>query len=305
VKVLVTGGSGLLGSNLAVEFHRAGHRVTAVYRQHAFGIPGVSAAACDLTHPAELARLLGAARPDCIVHCAAATNLEWCETHPEECLRINAEVPGEIAVLASRLGAHLIHISTDAVFDGATGGYVESDPPCPLHQYGRSKAQAEAAVLSEMPAALVLRLNIYGWNLLPKTSLAEWILGLLERNSPVAGFRDVVFSPLLANCLAGWIPQLLDTGRSGILHLASHDRASKYDFARQLAEVFGFNPQLVRESSVAESALAVPRARNTWLRADKLASVLGRPLPSIREGLQAFRALRDSGFTTTLRAAAA
>ena len=305
MKLVVTGGSGLLGSNLALEFCRAGHQVTALFRRHGLRMPGIATVACDLTDPEGLSRVLAGARPDWIVHCAAATNLEWCQANPQECLRINADVPGEIAALAVGMKVGMVHISTDAVFDGAAGGYCETDQTSPVNHYGHSKALGEAAVLREMPAALVLRTNIYGWNLQPKTSLAEWALGLLQRGSQVPGFRDVVFSPVLVNSLAGGILALVNSGRSGIFHAASRDHISKYDFIRELAAVFGLDPTLVRESSVADSALTVRRPRNTWLRSDKLAAVLDRPLPTIREGLEAFRDLDQSGFAHRLKAAAA
>jgi dTDP-4-dehydrorhamnose reductase len=305
VRILVTGGSGLLGSNLALEFRRAGHAVTALYRQHGFHLPGVVSLPCDLTGEGEMARVLAGAQPDAIVHCAAATNLEWCEKHPGECLRINAEVPGEIAARAWSLGSRMVHISTDAVFDGAAGGYRETDRTAPVNQYGHSKALGEAAVLSAMPGALILRTNIYGWNLQPKTSLAEWALARLERGAPVPGFGDVVFSPVLVNSLAEWILDLLDAGCAGIFHAASRDHASKYDFLRHLAAVFHLDPSLVCETSVADSPLTAPRPHHTWLRADKLAAALARPLPTIREGLESFHALDQNGFAHRLKAAAA
>ena len=305
MKVAVTGASGLLGSNLALEFCRAGHEVTAVYRQHALCLAGVRAVACDLTDSALLSRVIADAKADCIVHSAAATNLEWCEAHPSECLRVNAEVPGDVAALARRTGAAMVHISTDAIFDGVSGGYRETDDPSPVNQYGRSKALGEAAVLKECPGALVLRTNIYGWNLQPKSSLAEWVLALLERGLAVPGFCDVIFSPVLVNYLAGWIVELVGSRESGIFHVASRDHVSKHEFARQIAEVFGLDAALVREACIAESTLTAPRPRNTWLNGGKLCAVLGRPLPSIREGLDAFRTLRTSGFTNRLRAAAA
>ena len=247
MRFAVTGASGLLGSNLALELTRSGHQVTALFRRHAIHMEGVTAAPCDLTDSAAVSQLLAAARPDWIVHCAAATDLDWCETHAVECLRINAEVPGEIAAIARTIGSGMIHVSTDAVFDGLTGGYRETDRPSPVNHYGRSKALGEVDVLRELPGALILRTNIYGWNLQPKTSLAEWALAQLRRGLPVPGFGDVVFSPVLANTMAGWIVELIQGRRTGIYHLASRDHLSKADFLRLIAEVFGFDPVLVRE----------------------------------------------------------
>lgn len=305
MKVVVTGGSGLLGSNLALEFCRRGHQVTAVYRQHRFHIDGVTAVRCDLTNPREVARLLGTSQPNWIVHCAAATNLEWCESHPAECLRINAETPGEIAAAARSLGAGMVYISTDAVFDGTAGGYRETDSPAPVNRYGYSKARGEDNVRRSMPAALILRTNIYGWNLQPKTSLAEWALARLQRGLPVPGFRDVWFSPVLVNTLAGWTLELIEAGRSGTFHAASHGHASKYDFLRELAGVFKLSALLVQDASVADSPLTAPRPKNTWLSCDKLAAILARPLPTIREGLDSFRTLGANGFAEGLKAGAA
>jgi dTDP-4-dehydrorhamnose reductase len=305
MKLLVTGASGLLGSNLALEFRREGHQVVALYYRHAFRVPGVESVACDLTDRVEMSRVVAKAQPDCVVNCAAATNLEWCEAHPVECLRINAETPIELAGIARARRAGMVHISTDAVFDGVAGGYGENDAPSPVNCYAESKSLGEAGVLGVMPRALVLRTNIYGWNLQPKTSLAEWILSLLQNGSTVPGFRDVVFSPVLVNHLATWILELIATRQRGIFHAASSDYISKYGFARQLAEVFGFDPALVLESSLAESSLTTERPRNTWLRAEKLSAALGRPLPSIREGVDAFRALGENGFAEQLRSAAA
>jgi dTDP-4-dehydrorhamnose reductase len=121
----------------------------------------------------------------------------------------------------------------------------------------------------------------------------------------VPGFRDVTFAPVLVNSLAGWTLELIDAGRSGIFHAASRDHASKCDFLRELAGVFELDLSLVRESSVADSPLTAPRPRTTWLCCDKLAATLARPLPTIREGLENFRALGESGFANRLKAAAA
>src|SRR6185503_6693481 len=146
MKLVVTGGSGLLGSNLALELCRRGHEVTALYRQHRICIDRVCSVKCDLSDVSSTARLIELCDPEWIIHCAAATNLDWCERHPSECMRINAEVPGQLATTARLIGARLVYISTDAVFNGTVGGYSETDAMCPINQYGRSKAAGETKV---------------------------------------------------------------------------------------------------------------------------------------------------------------
>ena len=220
-------------------------------------------------------------------------------------MRINAQVPGELAAGARSVGARFVYISTDAVFDGVSGGYQESDPVAPSNWYARGKAAGEAAVLREMPEALVLRVNIYGWNLQPKSSLAEWVLARLQSAETVPGFVDTTFAPVLANDLADWILRLVALGCSGIYHVASSDWCSKYQFARSIAQVFQLDPSLVLESRLDASSLSAPRPRNTWLRADKLADALGHGMPTVCEGLRRFRALRDNGFFGRLKAASA
>jgi dTDP-4-dehydrorhamnose reductase len=195
----------------------------------------------------------------------------------------------------------LVYISTDAVFDGAAGGYSERDPVSPLNQYARSKMAGEIAVLREMPDALILRTTIYGWNLQPKHSLAEWALARLEGGQPVPGFADVTFAPVLVNDLARWILELIHHNSTGIFHVGSAEPCSKYQFLCQTADVFNLNAALVRKTCLADSTLAAPRPRHTWLRVDKIAATLGHPMPAVRDGLEHFRHLREDGLPERLK----
>jgi dTDP-4-dehydrorhamnose reductase len=286
-----------------MEFSRQGRHVTPIYYKHPIGLAGATPASCDLTNSGAIAKLLSECGPSLVVHCAAATNVDWCESHPQEAMRMNAQAAGDLAAQASSVGAGFVYISTDAVFDGISGGYVESDAAAPQNWYARGKLAGEESVLRAMPDALVLRVNIYGWNLQAKNSLAEWVLLRLERGDPVPGFYDTTFSPVLANDLAGWILRLVDSGCKGIYHAGSSDHASKYEFAREIARVFQLDETLVKKTLLEASALTAPRPRNTWLRADKIIQVLGHPMPTIRQGLERFRALRDNGFVHRLKAA--
>src|SRR5262249_10037439 len=157
--------------------------------------------------------------PAQIVHCAALTNVDWCEDHPEEANRMNAESSGYLAQLALDIGAHFVHVSTDAVFDGKRMNYVETDQPAPLNVYGYSNQRWEQEVLGRNPSAVVARVNVYGWNAQNKLSLAEWILDQLTKGKSVPGFTDVFFTPILVNDLADVLFAALDRGLSGIYHI--------------------------------------------------------------------------------------
>lgn len=302
--IWITGTSGLLGANLTLEFADRGLHVLPITGSHSIYPVGISSVACNLTDSSAVAQLFLQHPPALVIHCAAATHIDWCESHPQEAMRINAQAAGDLAAHALSCGVGFVHISTDAIFDGHAGGYTESSPAHPLNTYARTKFAGEQAVLHAHPNALILRVNIFGWNLQSKFSLAEWILDRLERKESVPGFSDVIFSPILANHLAPWILQLRDCGATGVFNVGSSDHMSKFDFARLVAEIFGLDDSLVLHSSVVASTLAAPRPRNLWLNTGKLAAALGHPLPTIRQGLEQFKILRDNGFVQRLKSAA-
>ena len=152
----------------------------------------------DLGDPMALRNLVTDLRPEWIVHCPAATDVAWCETHPEDAERINAEASGTLASAAAAAGSRLLYVSTDAVFDGSRGPYAESDGTAPCNVYGRTKRKGEDLVQRALPSSLIVRTNLYGWNVQPKQSLAEWVLDRLEAGEKLGGDqRDVADQRLL------------------------------------------------------------------------------------------------------------
>lgn len=300
-RLVVTGASGLLGASLCLLARERGLAVTALYGRHPFHAEGIDSRPLELADEAGMDAVLDEARPRWVVHCAAATGVDWCEDHPEDADRINADASGALARAAARVGAKLAYVSTDSVFDGERGGYTEDDEPAPLNAYARSKLRGEHRVREALSGALVLRTNLYGWNAQPKQSLGEWVLGRLEAGTPFPGFADVAFAPLLANDLAEMILGLLERGVAGTLHLAASDAVSKYDFARAIAEEFGHDPGLVTPARAADAAFRAPRPRDTSLAAARAAAALGRSMPTVRQGLGRFRALRDGGYVNLLK----
>ena len=128
------------------------------------------------------------------------------------------------------------------------------------------------------------------------------MLARLAAGERVPGFTDAVFAPLEASALGGLLLDLAGLGASGVLHLGSADAVSKYDFARAVADVFGHDPARVDPSVMADVPFRARRPPRTALDASRAAGVLGRPLPTVRDGVERMRALRDEGWTERLRA---
>jgi dTDP-4-dehydrorhamnose reductase len=301
-RLLVTGASGLLGLNLALHASDEGYAVTGVVHEHRLSGAPFEVLHSDLSEPGEISRVFLETQPQVVIHCAAVANLEAAEADPELAQRVNAELPGQLALETARHGVRLVHISTDAVFDGAGGGYSEEDIPHPLSTYARTKLAGERAVTEANPAAMIARVNFYGWSLSGKRSLAEWFFNHLSACQPSKGFSDVYFSPLLVNDLADILLKMVAKGLSGIYHVASRESLSKYAFGIALARQFRLDENLISPNSVEESGLSARRSHNLTLNTAKLTHDLGITLPSQAEGLRRFYELYQQGYPAQLKA---
>jgi dTDP-4-dehydrorhamnose reductase len=284
-RLLVTGASGFLGGNIARDL-AGDYEVSGVYHHTRLVIPGVRMIGADLAEPGLARMIVGKIRPDYVIHCAAAANVDRCQSDKAWAMRLNRDMAQHVALAAAEHGARLAHISTDAVFDGGRGGYREDDPPRPINVYGQSKLAGEEAVLAAHPTALVVRTNLFGWNLAnPHAGLAAWFLGKLIRSEPCAGFTDVEFSPIVVNAVGPVLLALLASNGSGVVHVGGRDCISKYEFGRKLAQRLGLNPALIVPSSVESVGLAAPRPKRLCLDSSYVMALLGKELPSVDKGL--------------------
>jgi dTDP-4-dehydrorhamnose reductase len=301
-RFLITGVSGLLGINLALDLTAAGHEVVGTVNSHPLGGAPFEQRTLDLTAPNALAPLLDEVSPDVVVHCAALANLEACEADPQKAQAVNADLPGRLAQETARRGIQLVHISTDAVFDGARGNYAETDAPYPRSVYARTKLAGEAAVLAADVQAVVARVNFFGWSLNGRRSLSEFFFNNLSAGKRVNGFVDVLFCPLYVLDLGRLLVEMTEHRLSGLYHTTGSETLSKYDFGAALAQRFGLDAGLITPISVHDSELTAPRSPNLTLSTAKLAAALGHALPGVSGGLDRFAADYHAGYTERLRA---
>jgi dTDP-4-dehydrorhamnose reductase len=302
-RLLITGASGLLGANLVLAA-KAQHEVTAVCHQHPIAVDGVRCVTVDLSRPGAADELIGAERPAWVVHCAAAADVDQCQRDPAWANRLNVEMADRVAEASAKAGARLVHVSTDAVFDGERGGYRESDAPRPVNVYGRTKLEGEQAVLARDPGAAILRTNFFGWHAWGRRGLAEWFLSQFETSKSVSGFVDSWIAPLLVNDLADLILEIAALELSGVYHAVGSECLSKYEFGRRLAVEFGFDGARVRPVPIDEAGLDAPRPRNLCLDNSKLKLDAGLHLPGASEGLIRFRQLKETGYLRELKSLA-
>lgn len=242
-RALVLGASGFLGSNVVLAL-RGTHDVVA---HVGTGRPPTGAAVvrADLADVAAVPGLVEDVRPDLVVNCAALADVDRCEVDRDRSVALNVALPEALARACATVGTALVHVSTDAVFDGAGGPYREDDPPRPLSAYGLDKRAGEEAVLAAAPGALVARTNIVGWSPSGRRSLLEFFHDRLAAGATAPGFTDILFRPLPVQWFWPVCAALITAGRTGVVHATGPELVSKHDFGRRVATAFGLDPDLV------------------------------------------------------------
>lgn len=282
---MITGASGLLGSNLASYFAQK-TICTGWYANRHVVIPGVEMERVDLIDTEAVTNAVLRQQPDLIVHCAAVTDVEWCENNPKLAETINVSATKLLAGLSAELDCKFVFTSTDSVFDGISGNYSESTPPAPLNSYAEGKVRAESAVSSINNSALIIRSYFYGFSPSRTRSLLEWVLNRAQNGIEVPGFTDSFFSPTNVHDFADAIEIALKSKVEGILHIGSSDRVSKFEFARKVMKRYNCDMSLLTPITVADAGLNADRPRDSSLNTSLLEQVLGHPVATVEQGIQ-------------------
>lgn len=287
-KVLVVGGTGLVGNALVRAWNARGAQVAAAtYHSHASG----GFHQLDMRDQAGARALLASFRPAVVAVPAANPFVDYCELHPVETRTVNVDGTLTMARACREIGARMIFYSSDYVYDGVKGVYTEEDAPSPINEYGRQKAEAEAGVLAADPKNLIVRTSgAYGWQWEPKNFVLQ-IRARLSKGETMRVADDVRYNPTYVENLAEITAELVDAGASGIFHVVGAEAIVRHEFAARAAKAFGLDARLLIPTPIARLGSPTPRPKESSLRTDKVrAAVSVRPI-GVDEGLRRMLAM--------------
>jgi dTDP-4-dehydrorhamnose reductase len=278
MKLLVIGAVGMLGRDVMLAAGNAGHDVV-----------GFGRAELDITEPAALAKKFDLERPDVVINCAAWTDVDGAETAEEAAFAVNGTGAGNVAAAAAEVGASVVYISSDYLFDGAKGApYVESDQPAPLSAYGRTKLAGEEATVAANKRHFVVRSAwLFG---IGGPNFVETMLRLAGSGNEVLVVRDQVGSPTYTWHLAYGIVRLIEGIEFGIHHMAAGGQCSWYDFAREIFEQAKVDCKVL-SITTEEFGRPAPRPPFSALTSQREHAIR---LPSWQDGLAGYLAQRQA-----------
>jgi dTDP-4-dehydrorhamnose reductase len=286
-RLIITGGSGFIGGNLALVAART-RSVTATYatrhpevstRQPELGIDWVR---LDITDADAVKRSFDESRPDRVIHLAAISNIDTCERDHELADAVNVSGTRNVAEAAAAVGARLVSISTDNVFDGKSGGYTEDDAPNPINYYGRTKAMGEQIVVASSPTALAVRIPLtLGFPLGGGSSHMKGIFDGIRAGKRPWFLSEEWRSPIDVLTLSDALLELADGPEAGLLHVAGVERVSRSDMGMAWLRRLGL--PLDRADWMTKRNDGAIRPADISLDVGRASRVLGTALPDLEK----------------------
>jgi len=271
MRIMVTGAGGQVGSEVAA--HLPHHDVVALDHR-----------ACDLADRDSVEQAVASAAPAAVINCAAWTDVDGCEADPERAVLVNALGVRHLAAACARVGAHLVHVSTDYVFSGDKDGpYDEWDEPGPRSVYGRSKLGGEREVARHAGSWAIARTSwVFGRR---GRNFVDTILARARKELPLRVVDDQRGCPTYAPDLAGALARLAVGRRPGIYHVTNAGACTWHDLAVAAVDLAGLDPSVVGTATTAELERPAPRPANSVLSGAAWTAAGLSPLRPWREAL--------------------
>ena len=280
MRVLVTGGTGQLGHEVARDFGLQGHEVFAPVRQQ-----------MNLENPEEVATVARSYAADWVINCAAYTQVDKAESEPDKAFTVNRDSPAALAKSVADYGGRLLQVSTDFIFDGAKmTPYSEHDKANPLGVYGQSKLEGELAVLDALPGVTVLRTAwVYGAH--GSSNFVKTMLRVAATGKPLRVVNDQSGSPTWTTDISAAILALVGKGETGVFNYTNAGETSWYGFSTTILEeaaALGFDIKTEIAEPIPTSEYPTPASRPAYsvLDTSKIENCLDLSIPQWRDSLK-------------------
>lgn len=289
-KILVTGSNGLLGQKIT-DLSLAENNIVLIATSRGENRHpiknGYHYVDLDILDSERLRAVIAEYRPDAVINTAAMTNVDACEHDPIGCQQLNVDAVAQLVACSEEFGFHLIHLSTDFIFDGEAGPYIEDASPNPLSLYGRSKLDAERLIQRSTATWAILRtILVYGVVAdMSRSNIVLWAKGALEKGQPLNVVNDQWRMPTLAEDLAKACLLTAVKGAEGVFNISGKDLFAIHELVAAVADFWKLDKSLIREVSSSTLSQAAPRPKRTGFVLTKAQDGLGYDPHSFEEGL--------------------
>lgn len=288
-KILITGSDGQLGETLHRELSPKFDILASARQPKHSTVINRHVLAMDVTNSDEISQVINSYRPDIIINCAAFTKVDESETQKKTAYKVNVEGINKLLHISHK-DTKLIQISTDYVFDGDNGPYIEQDHTFPVNYYGKSKLEAENMIRGSRRRYLILRPNvIFSSRIDKKGNFFAWVYNSLSNNQKINVVTDQSSNPAWAFTFAQAIMQCILLDCEGIYHFGSANYLSRFEFALEIAEIFEFDNSLINPILTCDLAQIAKRPNNSGLKTDKIEREANLTIHSTRYGLKEIR----------------
>lgn len=291
MRILITGSNGLLGQKLVNQLlknEKLNFLATSQGENRNTACPSENYCSLDITNLDEVLKTTKAYSPDCIIHTAAITNVDYCESNKSECEKVNVGGTKNLFDSAKKIGAHFLFLSTDFVFDGEAGNYKETDHPNPLSIYAESKREGEL---------LLIKSNYSNWSIartiivfgegenLSRSNIVLWAKEALSTGKVLNIIDDQFRAPTWADDLAWGCIQICVQKRNGIYHLSGPETMSIFDLVMRIGSFFKLDTSSVNRMDSSALSQAAKRPPITGFDLSKSKKDLGYKPKTLEESL--------------------